>query len=101
MLHGIRVVELSTEVGGAFAGRLLAAYGADVIVVEPPEGHAIRSLPPLAGDSPDDSILFAYLGAGKRSITANLDDATDRDTVLRLIARADGAWYVFGHDTTS
>ncbi|MBA4181407.1 MAG: hypothetical protein C0506_12520 [Anaerolinea sp.] len=89
MLHGIRVVELSTEVGGAFAGRLLAAYGADVVVVEPPGGHAIRSLPPRAGESPDDSILFAYLGAGKRSITADLDSVAGRDLVLRLIARAD------------
>ena len=65
MLEGVRVVELSTEVGGAFAGRLLAAYGADVVVVEPPGGHPIRKLPPRAGETPDESILFAYLASGK------------------------------------
>jgi len=89
MLNGIRVVELSTEPGAALAGRLLAAYGADVIVVEPPAGHPLRSLAPRAGEKPDESILFAYLGAGKRSVTADLADAGDRDFVRKLIATAD------------
>ena len=89
MLEGIRVIELSTDVGGAFAGRLLAAYGADVVVVEPPAGHAIRSLPPRAGTSPDESIVFAYLGAGKRSVTADLERDDGLTTVRRLIAGAD------------
>ncbi len=89
MLEGVRVVELSTEVGGAFAGRLLAAYGADVVVVEPPGGHPIRKLPPRAGETPDESILFAYLGAAKRSAVLDLDNPADRDTVLGLISCAD------------
>jgi crotonobetainyl-CoA:carnitine CoA-transferase CaiB-like acyl-CoA transferase len=88
MLEGVRVVELSAEVGGAFAGRLLATYGADVVVVEPPGGHPVRRLPPRAGDSPDQSILFAYLGAGKRSAVLDLDNAAHRDIVLDLIATA-------------
>ncbi len=89
MLQGIRVVELSNEVGGAFAGYLLAKYGADVVVVEPPMGHAIRSLPPRAGATPDHSIMFAYLGAGKRSMVAGLSDPAAIQSVRELIASAD------------
>jgi len=89
MLAGIRVVEISTEPGAALAGRLFAAYGADVITVEPPGGHPIRTLSPRAGAKPDESILFAYLGAGKRSVVADLANAADRDFVRRLIATAD------------
>ena len=37
-LDGVRVVELASE-HGAFAGKLLADLGAEVIVVEPPGGH--------------------------------------------------------------
>ncbi len=88
VLEGTRVVELSSDVSGSFAGRLLAAYGADVIVVEPPGGHPIRSLPPRAGESPDESILFAYLGAGKRSVVLNIEDEEDAHRVRRLIAGA-------------
>ncbi|MDA1003408.1 MAG: CoA transferase [Chloroflexi bacterium] len=89
MIEGIRVVELSTDVAGAFLGRLLAAYGADVIVVEPPGGHLIRSLPPHKGDGPDASVLAAYLHAGKRSATLDLRDGADRALVARLVRSAD------------
>ncbi len=88
MLEGTRVVELSNEVGGAMAGRLLATYGADVIVVEPPGGHAIRALPPRAGDQPDQSILFAYLGAGKRSLVLDLEAPASREALRSVIADA-------------
>ncbi len=46
-LDGVRVVELASE-HGAFAGKILADLGAEVIVVEPPGGHAVpwlRALP--------------------------------------------------------
>ena len=91
MLDGLRVIDLSTDVAGAFATRLLAVYGADVILVEPPGGHPIRQLAPhLAGSEgdPDASILAAYLHGGKRSITLDLDRSEDRATLERLIAGA-------------
>ena len=91
MLDGVRVIELSTDVAGAFAGRLLALYGADVIVVEPHEGHPIRHLPPwpVEAPTPDDSVLFAYLGAGKRSAVLDLARAEDVERVRGLIEGAD------------
>ncbi|MBM3139117.1 MAG: CoA transferase [Chloroflexi bacterium] len=89
MLDGLRVVELSADVAGAFTGRLLAAYGADVIVVEPPGGHVVRRLPPHRGEGPDASVLAATLHAGKRSAALDLAQAADRATLESLVARAD------------
>ncbi|MBW2500097.1 MAG: CoA transferase [Deltaproteobacteria bacterium] len=43
-LTGIRVIELASE-RCAFAGKLLADMGADVILVEPPGGDTSRSYP--------------------------------------------------------
>jgi len=92
MLNKLRVIDLSTDVAGAFATRLLGVYGADVVLIEPPEGHAIRHLAPHFGgaiDNPDASILAAYYHAGKRSITLDLDSAEDRAALESLIAGAD------------
>ena len=89
MLSGIRVVDLSTDVAGAYAARLFATYGADVIKVEPPAGDPTRRLSPVGGDGPDASVLFAYLNSGKRSAVADLDDDRARGDLLRLLDTAD------------
>ena len=44
-LAGVRVVELSCSVLGAASGKILADHGAEVIVVEPPEGSCLRRQP--------------------------------------------------------
>ena len=41
---GVRVVEL-TGLTGAYATRIWAGLGADVVVAEPAEGHVLRHLP--------------------------------------------------------
>ena len=89
MLQGIRVVELSNEVAGAFAGRLLATYGADVVVIEPVAGHVTRHNTRRLSDDPNSSILFGYLGAGKRSIELDFNTAADRALIDSLIGQAD------------
>ena len=45
-LAGIRVLDLSTN-HAAYAGRLLADLGAEVVRVEPPDGSPVRTLAPL------------------------------------------------------
>jgi crotonobetainyl-CoA:carnitine CoA-transferase CaiB-like acyl-CoA transferase len=50
-LAGLRVLELSHE-RVAFAGKLLADMGADVIAVEPPGGHPMRGWEPFLDDQP-------------------------------------------------
>jgi crotonobetainyl-CoA:carnitine CoA-transferase CaiB-like acyl-CoA transferase len=94
ILSGIRIVELGTDVAAAYAARLCAIYGADVITVEPPEGHPVRHLPPWVGGSKDPakSILFAYLGMGKRSLCLDMSAPDDTDRVRELILGANGVF---------
>lgn len=65
-LAGCRVLERSTTVAAAYAGRLLAAMGAEVLMLEPPGGSPLRQAAPRLEGS-GESALFAYLAAGKRS----------------------------------
>lgn len=89
MLNGIRVVDLSREPGAAYAARLFALLGADVVKVEPPEGDPARRRGPRRGDDGETSAIFAYLNAAKRSAVLDPAAEADRVTLLRLIARAD------------
>ncbi|GAA4699366.1 CoA transferase [Pseudonocardia yuanmonensis] len=84
-LAGLRVLEAGDTLAAAYAGRLLADLGAEVVLLEPPQGHPFRTLGPFAKSVPDAerSASFAYFHAGKRSVTA--DDAA----VRALAARAD------------
>ncbi len=84
-------VDASRSVGGAYCTRLLAALGADVVVLEPPGGHPLRSAPPwiTVQDGTPRSAAWAYLAAGKRSVVADLDADPDDATLLALATGAD------------
>ncbi|MBJ7307613.1 MAG: CoA transferase, partial [Acidimicrobiia bacterium] len=73
-LNGIVVVDLSTNLSGAYCSKLFADSGATVTRVEPPDGdpqrHAQWSGVPTEGDAP----LFRYLRHGQRSVTAVAGD---------------------------
>ena len=89
ILSGVRVLDLATDVAGAFAAKLLATFGADVIKVEAPGGDPTRWLPPRTeGDSPDAGILFAALNAGKRSLIADPGYRGDIAMLATLLDRA-------------
>ena len=81
-LAGVRVVDLSDQMSGAYAARMFGDYGAEVIMVEPPEGSALRREPPFADDErgENNSLLHAYLNWNKRS--AVVDDADLRKLLL-------------------
>ena len=89
-LDGIRVVELSSELG-AFAGKLLADMGADVVCVEPPGGSPMRSYEPFQGDVPDTerSLYWWHYNTSKRGITLDLEATSGRDCLRRLVDTAD------------
>jgi len=87
-LGGVRVVEISHE-RGAWAGKLLADLGAEVVVVEPPGGSVQRTYGPFVDDEPgpERSLWWWYYNTSKRGVVADL--AADRDRLLALIAEAD------------
>ena len=80
-LEGIRVLDLSQSVAGQFCARLFADNGASVILAEPENGSATRSIGPFAGGR---SMLFAHLNAGKHGVRA-----ADPDHLAALAAGAD------------
>ena len=43
----VRVLDLSENIAGQFCCRMLADYGADVTLIEPPEGSATRRIGPF------------------------------------------------------
>ena len=90
-LTGVRVLELAGGIAAAFAGRLLATYGADVVKVEPPKGDAARryDLTGASDPDPEASALFLYLNAGKRSVTLDAGTAGGRAALASLVGQAD------------
>ena len=89
-LTGIRILDLTTNYA-AYAGRLLADLGADVVRVEPPEGSPLRSLAPCQTGPTGAPLSFAhaFLDAGKRSVTLDLMTAAGRELLAELAASSD------------
>lgn len=89
-LQGIRVVELSHELC-AWAGKLMADLGAEVIVVEPPGGSHTRAYGPFADDrvGPDTSLFWWHYNTSKQSVVLDLTNAEGRSKLAWLTTTAD------------
>src|SRR5579872_3396284 len=86
-LTGIRVLDLTRLLPGAWCTLLLADMGADVVKVEEPEaGDWMRSMPPLIHGQ---SALFDAVNRNKRSVTLNLKSDAGRELLLRMLERSD------------
>jgi crotonobetainyl-CoA:carnitine CoA-transferase CaiB-like acyl-CoA transferase len=77
-LSGLKVLDLSNSPAGAQASQTLADFGAEVVMVEPPGGSALRLQP-----------SFPFVARGKRSIVLDLADDGDRTTARALAVGAD------------
>ncbi len=88
--EGIKVVDLS-GLAGAYATRMLASMGADVVKIEPPSGSPLRRMAPFIDGAPDGeaSLWWAYLAMGGRSVVIDMDDDGDRQKLRGLLAEAD------------
>src|ERR1700722_4346169 len=77
VLGGIKVVDLSEQVPGPYATRLLAGLGADVIKVERPDaGDRLRQRP----------VMFAAENRGKRDLSVALKSADGGGALLPVLA---------------
>lgn len=79
-LSGVRIIELASIGPGPFCGMLLADLGAEVVVIDRPQGaYALYGLDPKKD----------FMNRGKRSVVLDLKKPEDVEKALRLIAKAD------------
>src|SRR5579875_2205956 len=85
----LTVLDCSRSLAGALTSVLLADFGAEVLLVEPPEGHPLRA-----------HLGFYVWGRGKRSLALELDAegcarvrelATQADVLLESFATGEAA----------
>jgi crotonobetainyl-CoA:carnitine CoA-transferase CaiB-like acyl-CoA transferase len=91
-LAGVRVLECGHMVSAAYATKLMADLGADVIKVESPSvGDRARARGPFPGGvpHPEKSGLFLYLNSNKRGITLDLAQPPGRRLLAELAADTD------------
>jgi formyl-CoA transferase/CoA:oxalate CoA-transferase len=78
VLEGLRLVDLSTGIGGPYAAMLLAEMGMDCVKVETREGDEARGMPG-----------FSVWNRSKRGVTVDLGSERGREVVRGLVSRAD------------
>ncbi|MBI2962330.1 MAG: CoA transferase [Deltaproteobacteria bacterium] len=90
-VQDLRVIECGEGVSAAFATKVLADLGADVVKVEPPEGDALRRRGPFprGEPNPEASGSFLYLNANKRGVSLDLRRDEGRDALGALLRDAD------------
>jgi crotonobetainyl-CoA:carnitine CoA-transferase CaiB-like acyl-CoA transferase len=89
----LHIVDLSTELAGAYCARLLATSGARVTKVEPPGGDPLRRQPPLPHIDGDASARVAarheYLNAYKHNLVVDTEATSGRLVLDTLLDTAD------------
>lgn len=88
-LAGVRVLDLATN-GVAYAARLFADLGAEVIRIAPPAGDPVRqAVPHVASDGGLASCANAFWNAGKKAVTLDLSRPDGRALFGDLVAKSD------------
>jgi crotonobetainyl-CoA:carnitine CoA-transferase CaiB-like acyl-CoA transferase len=85
LLEGVRVVDL-TDGPVNLCSRLLADLGADVVLVEPPEGNALRRAAPIVDGV---SLRFAMYNANKKGVALDLTSDDDVISLVEMLVGAD------------
>jgi alpha-methylacyl-CoA racemase len=86
-LTGVRVLDLTRLLPGAFATLMLAELGAEIIKIEDPgRGDPTRSFPPQLNGR---GLYDLLLNRGKKSVALDLRDAAVRPALEKLIDSAD------------
>lgn len=87
-LSGIRVLDLSRVLAGPYCTSMLADLGAEVIKIEMPN-HGDDSRHLGAFDENGDSIYYALINRGKRSVELDFKEDADLQRFYRLVSDAD------------
>src|SRR5256886_7769020 len=82
LLSGVRVLDLSRLLPGAYCTQLLQGQGAQVTKIEPPAGDSIRGLP--GGEA-----YFNALHHGQQVVTVDLRTESGHQALRRRILDAD------------
>jgi alpha-methylacyl-CoA racemase len=86
-LDGVRVLDLTRLLPGAYLTLILADLGADVVKIEDPRGgDPGRALPPVAGGT---TAYFQVLNRNKRSVTLDLRSPGAAAVLDALLSRFD------------
>jgi len=91
-LEGIRIIECGHLASAAYAAKLMADMGAEVIKIEDPTGgDRARQRGPYPGHipHPEKSGLFLYLNTNKYGVTLDLRQAAGQKIFHRLLTDAD------------
>jgi len=97
-LAGVRIVDLTSVVFGAYATQILADMGAEVMKVEAPsptggggQGGDIMRWPGHTPEGAPEDLgpIFMTINRNKRSVLLDLRDEKARAALMRLIATAD------------
>lgn len=86
-LQGIRVLDLTRLIPGAFCTCMLGDAGAEVIKIEEPNtGDYEREIHPFIGSM---ASRFLILNRNKKSVALNLKDKEGRDIFLKMVESSD------------
>ncbi|MFV3073552.1 CaiB/BaiF CoA transferase family protein [Niveispirillum fermenti] len=83
-LAGLRVIDCTHVIAGAWCSMILADLGADVVKVEGPQGDVARAPIGLHGYANYD-----YVNRNKRGLMLDLSQEAGRDALRRLLVTAD------------
>ena len=89
-LEGVKILDLSMLVPGAFCTMLLGDLGADVLKIEAPGVNELRgSLRAVPREEQRKAAAYYALDRNKKSIVVNLKSESGREILYRLSRRAD------------
>src|SRR5438128_6521034 len=85
LLAGVSVLDLTDGLAN-LCTRYLADLGADVLLVEPPQGSSLRHAPPMWDGQ---SLQFGVHNANKRGVMIELSSPDGRQSLRYLVSSAD------------
>ena len=86
-LAGVRILDLTAVLMGPSATQTLAALGAEVIKIEPPEGDNVRNVGPMR--NPGMGHIFLHVNSGKKSVILDLKNPAAVQALLKIAATVD------------